>query len=48
MRKISLILIASLLLASVAGLSGCATYDFAEEGTVIISPSEALELVKEE
>ncbi len=47
MRKISLILIASLILASLAGLSGCATYDFAEEGTVIISPSEALELAKE-
>ncbi len=48
MRKISLILIASLMLTLLAGLSGCASYDFAEEGTVIISPSEALELAKED
>ncbi len=48
MRKISLILIASLIFASLASLSGCATYDFAEEGTVIISPGEALELAKQD
>jgi thiosulfate/3-mercaptopyruvate sulfurtransferase len=48
MRKISLILIVSLVLASLVGLSGCTTYDYAEEGTVIISPSEALELAEQE
>jgi len=48
MRKISLILIASLILASLAGLSGCANYDFAEEGTVTITPSEALELAEQD
>src|SRR6056297_3638741 len=46
MRKISLILVASLILALLAGLGGCATYDFEEEGTVIITPSEALELAE--
>ena len=48
MRKISLILIVSLILASFVGLTGCSSYDFADEGTVIISPSEALELAKQD
>lgn len=48
MKKISIILIVSLILASLVGLSGCATYDFEEEGTVIISPSEALELAEQD
>jgi thiosulfate/3-mercaptopyruvate sulfurtransferase len=45
MRKISLVLAVIIILVSTLGLSGCASYDFAETGTVIITAKEAIALM---
>ncbi|MDP3386360.1 MAG: rhodanese-like domain-containing protein [Eubacteriales bacterium] len=45
MRKISLVLAVLIIIVSTFGLSGCANYDFAETGTVIITAKEAIALI---
>lgn len=45
MRKISLVLAVVIVLVSTLSLSGCANYDFAETGTVIITAKEAIALM---
>lgn len=45
MRKISLVLAVVMILVSTLSLSGCANYDFAETGTVIITAKDAIALM---
>ena len=45
MRKISLVLAVAIILVSTLGMTGCANYDFAETGTVIITAKEAIALM---
>lgn len=47
MRKLSLLLVLCMVLVSAVGLTGCASYDFAETDTAVISAEDALAIMAE-
>jgi len=45
MRKLSLLLVLCMVLVSAVGLTGCASYDFAETDTVVVTATDALAMM---